>query len=214
MDGTDGSTTFTDDAVGGTHTWTAVADAQIDTAQKKFGTASGLFDGTGDYIDTPDHADFAMGSGDFTVDCWVRKAGGDGTIMTIIGKASTLGGNADFFIRVLADNTIQGGVYSSDGSDPYKNPVHTGTITVDGLWHHVALIRNGANLWISLDGVLSTPDNISAYSMQDSVFKLAVGRLGEYNGQYWNGWIDEVRISKGIARWTANFTPPTSAYGP
>ncbi len=58
MNGADGSTTFTDSATGGSHTWTAYGNAQIDTAQNKFGGASGLFDGSGDYIDTPDSPDW------------------------------------------------------------------------------------------------------------------------------------------------------------
>ena len=69
FDGADASTTFTDESG---KTFTARGNAQLDTAQQKFGTASGLFDGTGDYIDTPDHADWFLGTGDFTIDFWVR----------------------------------------------------------------------------------------------------------------------------------------------
>ena len=53
---------------------TAVNQAQIDTAQSKFGGASGLFDGTGDYLSSADSADWAFGSGDFTIDFWLRFA--------------------------------------------------------------------------------------------------------------------------------------------
>jgi hypothetical protein len=73
MNGSDASTTFTDNAFGGLgHTWTANGNAQIDTAQSKFGGASGLFDGNGDYISTPDSDDFFFSAGDFTFDTWVR----------------------------------------------------------------------------------------------------------------------------------------------
>ena len=70
FNGADASTTFIDESG---KTWTASGNAQIDTAQSKFGGASGLFDGTGDSITTPDHADFDVGSGDFTVDFWMRQ---------------------------------------------------------------------------------------------------------------------------------------------
>src|SRR3990167_9908671 len=70
FDGADAATTFTDE---NGRTWTGAADAQLDTAQKKFGTASLLLDGTGDYIDTPDHADFAFGSGNFTIEMFIKK---------------------------------------------------------------------------------------------------------------------------------------------
>ncbi|MDI6787615.1 MAG: hypothetical protein QME51_04520, partial [Planctomycetota bacterium] len=69
FDGTDASTTFIDESG---KIWTRYGNAQIDTAQSKFGGASGLFDGAGDYITTPDHNDFNLGSGNFTVDLRVR----------------------------------------------------------------------------------------------------------------------------------------------
>ena len=69
FNGSDTSTTFTDESG---KTWTGAVTAQLDTAQKKFGTASLLLDGDSDYISTPDHADFDVGSGDFTIDFWVR----------------------------------------------------------------------------------------------------------------------------------------------
>ena len=72
MGGTDGSTTFTDEKG---HTVTANGDAQIDTAQSKFGGASALFDGSGDYLSVADSADFEFGSSDFTIDGWVRLHG-------------------------------------------------------------------------------------------------------------------------------------------
>src|SRR3990167_4126243 len=74
-DGTDASTTFTDS--GNTvHTVTANNSAQIDTAQKKFGTASGLFaSATSDNLSVPDHADWDFGTSDFTIDFWFRFNG-------------------------------------------------------------------------------------------------------------------------------------------
>jgi len=72
-DAADASTTFTDSSAAG-HNFTAAGNAQIDTAQFKFGTSSALFDGTGDYInDATGSSDFAFGTGDFAVDFWVRR---------------------------------------------------------------------------------------------------------------------------------------------
>src|SRR3990167_7227024 len=70
-DGTDASTTFTDNSIS-SHVTTANGNAQIDTAQSKFGGASGLFDGTGDYLSVPNSDDWDFGTGDFTVDMWLR----------------------------------------------------------------------------------------------------------------------------------------------
>ena len=107
MDGTDGSTTFTD-AIG-THTVTAVGNAQIDTAQYKFGGASGLFDGTGDYLTIPDHADFNFGAGDFTIDFWVRF-NAINTAQAFISQ--TEDANNQWVFRIDATNTVE--IYFAD----------------------------------------------------------------------------------------------------
>jgi len=213
MNGTDGSTTFTDSAAGGTHSWTARGNAQIDTAQSKFGGASGLFDGTGDYIDTPDSADWAMGSGDFTVDFWVKR-GAIGTKQFIDGQSNSGGANSSigWHFRFNANNTVS--FFAFYGSN-CAVATSTGTITDTTTWHHIAGVRNGTgtgNLKLYIDGINDGTSNLGSNSLNDSPYVLAIGRLGLYNGAYFNGWIDEYRVSKGIARWTANFTPPTDEY--
>ena len=96
-DGIDGSTTFTDSTT--RHTITAYQQAQIDTAQSKFGGASGLFDGTGDYVAATDNlADFNFGTDPFTVDFWVRfnTTAAGGTLYWISG-----GGELSFYPNVI-----------------------------------------------------------------------------------------------------------------
>ena len=74
FDGADAATTIVDSSGNGRPNGTAFGNAQIDTAQKKFGTASLLLDGAGDYITIPASTDFDFGAGDFTIDCWIRRA--------------------------------------------------------------------------------------------------------------------------------------------
>lgn len=209
MNGSDASTTFTDDNSGGSaKTWTANGNAQIDTAESKFGGASGLFDGTGDYIDTPDHADFDVGSGDFTVDFWVRR--------NATGRMATMGqSNSGFAASSIsfefnASNQLKLTLYYNSGASAVSE---TGaTLTDTSGWHHIALIRDGNTLYTALDGTLSSGTSVTGITVDNASNKWAIGRDGEYASLYFNGWIDEFRFSKGIARWTANFTPPTSAY--
>src|SRR3990167_4719362 len=134
-DGVDAATTFTDE-IG--KDVTANGNAQIDTAQKKFGTASGLFDGTGDYLSLADSDDWNFGAGDFTFDFRVR-----------FGSVSVTNG----FFGIWAVNKVitmyvGGGtlqvLYSTDGSNQYT-PSWSWSPSVD-TWYHVALIRNGNNL--------------------------------------------------------------------
>jgi hypothetical protein len=215
FDDTDGSTTITDEAKGTSHTWTANGDAQIDTAQSKFGGSSALFDGTGDYISTPDSADLEFGSSDFTIDCWFRCNAAGGTQIRIAGKCdhAVTASTASFLLFRNASNLIACNIYHSAGSAEvvasdaqYTDAVNTG-------WHHVAVVRSGSALTMYIDGVAQAITDTISGTVNDNSNALAVGRGGETTGNEWNGWIDEFRISVGTARWTANFTPPTSRYG-
>lgn len=211
FDGTNGSTTFTDSAVGGAgHAWTAHGSAQLSTSSPKFGTAAGLFAAaTSDYIDTPDSTDFAFGSGDFTIDCQI-KTSDSGSQMYICGQASSAATNSSqsFQLVRLSGNTIKGSVFSGTTETSITS---TSTFT-DGAWHHIAFARTGNTLKLFVDGTQEGSDTAFSSSINDSTQPLAVGRNGAFNSSYWNGSIDEFRISN-VARWTANFTAPTVPYG-
>ena len=98
-------------------------------------------------------------------------------------------------------------------------PLGTGGVASNSIgditnqWTHVAFVRNG-NDWIwFINGVQSGTGDGGNYSIRDVASTLSIGARN--NGTYyqWNGYMDEIRISKGIARWTSNFTPPTNEYG-
>jgi hypothetical protein len=215
MDGSDTSTTFTDDNAGGSaHTWTAAGNAQLDTADKKFGTASGLFDGTGDYITTPDHSDFTLGSGDWTIDFWFKADDAGGTAKALGGQRSAAGTatTISWEIYKTAANVIQLDVVQSStltsvtGTTTFTSALNTG-------WHHVAAVRTGDILKLFIDGVQEGSSTAFTGSVNDSSEVLGVGVIGAFTAlSQWDGWIDEFRLSVGIARWTAAFTPPTGSY--
>ena len=190
MDGADASTTFTD--VKG-HTFTAAGNAQIDTAQSMFGGASGLFDGAGDYISTPSSADFAYGTGDFTWEGWLRLNSGSGNqyILEHGSNGGTISYNSilKYYNDTIGTNSV---LYTGNGG-----------ISV-GEWHHIAVSRQSGTTRIFVDGGLrSSGPDAHNYAAQDM-------RFGEYGGGGFslNGWLDEWRITKGVARYTNNFTPP------
>ena len=133
-DGADGSTTFTD--VKG-HTCTANGNAQIDTAQSKFGGASALFDGTGDYLSVADSSDWDLASSQsFTAECWYRPAAiGANCAIISMGSSHLLFVNASTgMLRCPV-----AGINSS-----------TGYLTT-GSWHHCAVTRDGAAVKLFLD---------------------------------------------------------------
>jgi hypothetical protein len=210
FDGADAATTFTDSNVGGSaHTWTAAGNAQLDTAAKEFGSASLLLDGTGDSISTPAHADVDFGSGDFTVDLWFNRAGGDGTTRGMVIYDNAAESAPAFRISLNASNQVAVGAFHSGGNTQFTS---TSTFTATG-WNHVAFVRTGNTLKLFINGTQEGGDQSYVESIRDTTpTTVWIGQWGA-NRFYFNGWIDEVRISKGLARWTANFTPSSSAYG-
>ena len=194
FNGTDASTTFTDEK---SHTFTPAGNAQIDTAQSKFGGASGLFDGTGDYISTPSSADFAYGTGDFTWEVWVRLAVTTGN-------------------QYILDHGSNGGTLAYNGGLTYYNPT-TGTGSVlyttkpllsANTWYHIAATRASGTTRLFVDGVLkASASDSNNYGSQTL-------RFGDYGGGGFglNGWLDDARITKGVARYTADFTPAQRAF--
>ena len=209
--GVNASTVFTDYSPKQRGNAGVVGIAQVSAGYFKFGSGS-VYIGSNGALTYPAHADFNMGSGDFTLECQFNVAGaGGGTYRTMFGQmdsAATLTTHS-FSIRLSATNQLYATV-AQGGS----NVVVTGGAAVtDSIFHHAALVRFGNALKLFLDGVQVVADVAISGAINSSANLFAVGRIGEYTGQQWPHTIDEIRISKGIARWTANFTPPTKAYG-
>lgn len=204
FDGTDGSTTITDSTG---KSWSVVGTAQLDTAQKNFGSASLLLDGDSDYITTSDSTDFTMGSGDWTFDCWIRAASTSSGNHIVFVHAAL--GNYSWLNLRRTGSTLNFCSSANGSSWGIADNVTIGTVVQD-TWHHVAIARSGNNLNYFFDGTKTGTIDVTGVTFMDSSDPVYIGSSG--SDQYWDGWIDELRISKGIARWTANFTPPTSAY--
>ncbi len=188
---------------------TAVNHAQIDTAQSKFGGASLLLDGTDDYCTIPDSDDWNFGTGNFTIDFWVR--------FNALPAASA----AEHIYAQIPDGSNYQRLLLYNGAGTYYwifQNVVGGSSTIDvtksttvlvNTWYHVALVRSGNNWYIFQNGtqVGTTSNNINPISDFGAVF--AVGGHPKTGG-YLNACLDELRVTKGLARWTAAFTPPTS----
>lgn len=207
-DGPNTSTSFPD--ISG-HTATANGNAQISTANSKFGNSSALFDGVGDWIQFPDSVDWTIGTGDFTFELFVKSAG-NGAYDQIAGQRDAAGTDlAPFTLcRNNLANTVLLGYRASGGGTV---SIASTTAVFDNLWHHLAIVRNGTSYKLYIDGVADNSLTLpSGYSFYDSADVFSIGRAGAYNGQYFAGNIDEVRFTKGVARYTANFTPPTAPF--
>lgn len=205
MDGANGSTTFTDSS-GTPKTVTRFGDTQISTAQSKFGGASCLFDGVGDYLTVPAGADFAFGTGDFTAEMWFNPS--SVTVYHALFYTGALQTN-QLSLRVTDAGKLQS--FIDNSFNGYG--LQTGTTTlVAGSWHHIAICSASSVIKTFLNGVQQTSAT-NTYNIQSttSVYIGAQNVTGTVSFSP-TGYIDELRVTKGIARYTANFTPPTAPF--
>lgn len=205
-DGADGSTTITDSSYSA-HTVTAVNDAQIDTAQSVFGGASLLLDGT-DYITVPDSDDWSWGSGDWTIDFRVRF-NSESAYDTFFSQWPGAGNYGILLAQDATTNTVY--LFASSNGTAYTTCSAPWNPTT-GTWYHFAVVRTGDVVKFFVNGAQIGTNQTLTGSLFNSTATLNIGRIEVGNQHYFDGWIDEFRVSKGIARWTSNFTPPTSAY--
>ena len=207
-DGTNGSTTIIDSSPN-PKTVTAFGDAQISTAQSKFGGASIAFDGTGDYVEVNGtNASLEMGSGSWTVEMWVYH-----TARASAGLTSSL--YDSLALSSGTTNAIRLRITSFGNLTFYRygTPVFTSSAVISlATWTHVAVVKDGSTLNFYLNGtnVGSIADTVT---YTNGLNRPILGADGFDPGSVlFNGYIDELRITKGIARYTSNFTPPTAPF--
>lgn len=208
MDGADASTTFTDSSLS-PKTATVVGDTQIDTAQSVFGGASALFDGGGDALTFPDSADWII-DGSYTVDFRVRFNVLPGSLAHLCGQLAQDTTQYGWLIWYYSSNNTLNISYSTNGSSLSAYSVSWTPSTATN--YHVAFVRNGTSVQFYVDGTAVGSSGTMSVTTYDSNNVFGIGNRTSGTAFPFNGWIDELRVSKGIARWTSNFTPPTEAY--
>ena len=197
MDGSNGSTTFTDDSQNGL-TVTAYGNAAVSTAQAKFGQ-SAAFDGSTDYLVVTDTSSVtAAGTGDFTYECWFYNPSGSNTA----SNSGTLfqGGTGSPILRYASGNLSFGIVG--------VGYLITATWPTDGQWHHVAVCRDSTSTRLYVDGAEESSGTVT-----NSL--TAITHFGAHTNTAlaWDGYIDDVRITIGLARYTgSSYTVPTAAF--
>ena len=212
FDGSNGATSTSD--VSNQNNAVTVNGAQISTAQSKFGGSSMLFDGSNDYLSVGGSEwNSNLNSGDFTVEFWIRfnTIGTPYIIQNYNGSNGwgvamwSGGGGTNYFDGFWYSGGWKYIQYDVGGSSQYT------TASAD-TWYHVAFVRDGNDWSLYLNGTLEgTRTGLSGSITSSSLGSLEIGR--KYNDTYYvDGYIDDLRITKGLARYTSNFTPPTSAH--
>ena len=198
-DGSNGSTSFTDSS-GSPKTVSANGNAQVDTAIVKFGTGSLKLDGSGDYLSVPANTAFNFGTGNFTIEFFVNFQGTAGQYMMDYSATNT----SVISITPSTGNVFvyQGGFVLNTGSTPFS--VNT--------WYHIALSRSGGTWTIYRDGVqYAQSTGLPSITFGSSSYSLYWGIAGNFTVPA-QAHFDEIRITKGVARYTSTFTPPSAQF--
>ena len=180
--------------------------AQVSTTQAKWGTTSMYFANGG--------TDYLLGSivndpnftfpGDFTVELWLYPTSTPGSYNCIIGNHSetvtTYGWNLMLTSGGLVHVNLQGASVNSAGTVPLNT------------WTHLAIARSGPTTSIFINGVKDTALVTTSVNIYNPVYPLRIGRQVDTTPRYFYGYMDDIRITKGYARYTANFTPPIASF--
>jgi hypothetical protein len=180
-----------------------VGNAQISTSVVKYGTGSMSFNGSNSYLTAKNNDILNFGTGDFTVEFWIN-ASAAGNYTQVVGTlvSGTEAGTWRIGNRFNSTNQVYFARGNGGGFDEFRYATNVN----DGAWHHVAVTRASGTVRIFVDGVLGTSSNITGTC--SSTNPLYVGYNGR-DGDYFTGYIDDLRITRGYARYTTNFTPPT-----
>lgn len=206
MNGTNASTTFTDSS-SNAFTATAYGNAQISTAQSKFGNASGKFDGNGDYVQITSANALELGAGDFTIELFYYHDGGNQTFAGLVGKGAVSSTASDAWTLEFGGPGLIFVPWASSSTTVQCS------LPSNNAWHHVAVTRSGSTLRLFVDGVQESSNTVSFTIATNNSGPLVIGG-GAFAPtlRSFSGYIDELRITKGVARYTANFTAPTAPF--
>ncbi len=197
-DGSNGSTSFPDGS-DTPKTVTAYGNARVSTAQRKFGWASIYMAGSGDYLQTPQSSDFAF-PGDFTIEFWAWKSANGGAGYDCALTTDTSNGSATngWFVELSAS---RGFLFAHDGTHVITYSTNPNNST----WTHWAISRTGSVLKAFRQGVeIYTGTNTTSF-LANGVF--GVGGSSVLSSYPYNGYIDDLKITKGVGRYTAAFDP-------
>ena len=178
-----------------------VGDARVSTSVTKYGSSSMYFDGTGDYVTEPTNVNFGYGTGDFTIEFWLY--------LNALGLQT-------IFSNLSADASVNPHIYYSSGLLYFTNSATriTGSTLSTATWYHIAVCRASSSTKMFINGTQSG----STYADTNNYGTTAPLGIGTYwvsgtpsSASTLNGYIDDLRVTKGIARYTTTFTPPSQA---
>jgi len=188
----------------------------ISASESKFGGGSGSFDDMASHLEMETSVG-DLGPGDFTLECWIYTNVELGYYRTLCGNfGGWIGPSRVWQLLNLSGSGTLGLMYVDDYGSGHDVTGVNATIPV-GEWSHYALVRSGGTVQSFVNGVSQGTDSLgqdfSSPTQDGSPAPFWLGHTPEnIYGRNWYGYIDDLRITKGVARYTADFTPPTVAF--
>ncbi len=197
--GTNGSTSIIDSS-SNSNTVAAFGNSQISNVQSKFGGSSVYFDGSGDYFQTATNAGLALGSGAFTIEAWVRPANTTAGYRGIVGD--NVYSDANGFALYQNGTAIE--IWF--GGSPATRIINATNCLTAGEYQHIAWTRSSTGVnRLFVNGVQRGGDSTNSTNLTATT--LRIGRVASGSSLYdFNGYIDDLRITKGVARYTSDFS--------
>jgi hypothetical protein len=213
-DGANGSTTFTDSS-SAARTVTANGNAQLSTANARFGASSGLLDGN-DSVSTASHADFNFGTGDFTLEGSYRFAAlpGPGGQVALMAKYNG-GGNQRAWLWYLLNTA---GVFtinfltSLDGAGNFTSTPSAPLDLTTGIFYDLSAARVAGTVKMFMRGQMVAANASHGASIFAGTAPIAIGAASDLVSTGLNGNFDEVRITSGVGRYVTNYAVATNAF--
>jgi len=209
MDGVSGATTFPDSSPN-TKTVSRAGNTVVNTTIFKYGTGSAFFDGSGDYLSVPYSLDLSFNSSNFTIEGWANYSsliGNFGTLVDFRGSGTVNSSWVIFIDTVSRTLAIYDGPTNSTVLYTDANVIPTSNI-----WFHWAIVRDNITTTLYVNGVLSGSVASGTYNPPaTSATGIRIG-INQAAASTYYGYIDDLRITKGVARYTSNFTPPQAAF--
>lgn len=202
LDGSNNGTSFLDQCG---NTITLQGSPVTSTAQFKFGTASLSLNGSS-ALKVADSARIVPGTGDFTIEAWIRPTA---TANARIWSYQAAGSAQVMILGRDATGRVFGELRDSSGAN---DTTLTGATVLNlNQWYHIAFVRQGTTCYIFVDGVME--GNLGGMSQNIPTGGVcSIGYFQTGANAFFTGFIDEIRFTKGVARYTANFTPPSAAF--
>jgi hypothetical protein len=181
-----------------------VGDAKVSTAVKKYGSSSMSFDGTGDYLKIPYSPSFNFGTGNFTIEGWVYLNSLSASYYVVAGTFTT-GTTDEWLFQIQNNGNIR---FLTIGSDDGEGATFRSASITTSTWYHLAAVRSATTITLYVNGT-----SVGSYINSNSIGSASkVLYIGIQNAGSWplDGYIDDLRITRGYARYTGNFTPPVA----